>query len=133
VVREKSGLAYYAYSSLSAGIGPGAWTVSAGVNPSNVRKTIDLVKKELTRFVTKGVTSDELADSQANFIGRLPLSLESNGGVANAILNIERYDLGWDYYRSYADMIQRITPRDVLQAARKYIDPERLGVSFAGP
>ena len=38
VVREKSGLAYYAYSSLSAGIGPGSWEVSAGVNPQNVKK-----------------------------------------------------------------------------------------------
>ena len=133
VVREKSGLAYYAYSNLSAGVGPGAWTVSAGVNPSNVKKTIDLVKRELERFVAKGVTKSELADSQANFIGRLPLSLESNGGVANALLNIERYELGLDYYRQYADMIRRVTPRDVLQATRKYIDPERLGISVAGP
>ena len=45
VVREKSGLAYYASSSLSAGIGPGSWEVSAGVNPKNVKKTIDLIKK----------------------------------------------------------------------------------------
>src|SRR5574341_2061437 len=39
-VREKSGLAYYAYSNLSVGLGPGAWTVSAGVNPANVEKEI---------------------------------------------------------------------------------------------
>ncbi len=76
VVREKSGLAYYASSSLSAGIGPGAWDVSAGVNPSNVQKARDLIIKEIQRFVENGVTSEELSDSQSNFIGRLPLSLE---------------------------------------------------------
>ena len=38
-VREKSGLAYYAYSSLSAGIGPGSWSVSAGVNPCQCCKS----------------------------------------------------------------------------------------------
>src|SRR5689334_16533644 len=43
VVREKSGLAYYAYSSLNAGLGPGSWEVSAGVNPQNVKKTSDLI------------------------------------------------------------------------------------------
>jgi len=133
VVRERSGLAYYAYSNLSAGVGPGAWTVSAGVNPSNVKRTIDLVTRELERFVSKGVTKSELADSQANFIGRLPLSLESNGGVANALLNIERYDLGLDYYRGYVERIRAVTPRDVLAAVQKYIDPERLGISIAGP
>ncbi len=133
VVREKSGLAYYAYSSLSAGVGPGAWTVNAGVNPSNVKKAIGLIEKELIRFVTHGVTAEELADSQANFIGRLPLSLESNGGVANVLLNIERYNLGMDYYRQYADMVRRVTPQAVLEAARKYIDPEQLGIAIAGP
>jgi len=132
VVREKSGLAYYAYSSLSAGRGPGAWYVSAGVNPSNVEKTIALVKKELERFVDAGVLENELADSQANFIGRLPLSLESNAGVAGALLNIERYDLGMDYYHRYADRVGRVTIDDVHTVARKYIDPEKLVIATAG-
>jgi len=38
VVREKAGLAYYAYSSLSSGIGPGSWVVAAGVAPQNLQK-----------------------------------------------------------------------------------------------
>jgi zinc protease len=133
VVREKSGLAYYSYSSLSAGIGPGSWEVSAGVNPQNVKKAADLIIDELKRFVQEGVTSDELADSQANFIGRLPLSLESNGGVANALLNIERYDLGLGYYRRYASLVNEVSREDVLNAARKFIDANRLAIAVAGP
>jgi len=133
VVREKSGLAYYAYSSLSAGIGPGSWEVSAGVNPQNVKKASDLIVTELTRFAQDGVTADELADSKANFIGRLPLSLESNGGVANALLNIERHDLGLDYYRRYPDLVNEVTPEEVLNTARKFIDPNKLAIAVAGP
>ncbi|HEX2697300.1 MAG TPA: pitrilysin family protein [Anaerolineales bacterium] len=132
-VRKKSGLAYYAYSNVSAGIGPGAWTVSAGVNPGNVKKASDLILKELKRFIKSGVTKTELSDSQANFIGRLPLSMESNGGVANALLNIERYELGLDYYHRYADLVKAVKPADVLEVARKYIDPDRLAVATAGP
>ena len=133
VVREKSGLAYYAYSSLSAGIGPGSWEVSAGVNPQNVKKATALIVDELKRFVEEGVTADELADSKANFIGRLPLSLESNGGVANALLNIERYGLGLDYYLRYEDIVNQVTREDVLSSARKFIDPEKLAIAVAGP
>ena len=133
VVREKSGLAYYAYSSLSAGIGPGSWEVSAGVNPQNVKKVSDLILEELKRFVQDGVTKEELADSKANFIGRLPLSLESNGGVANALLNIERHNLGLDYYLRYADLVNDVTCEDVLTSARKFIDIEKLAVAVAGP
>ncbi len=133
VVREKSGLAYYANSSLNGGIGPGSWSVSAGVNPANIEKARDLICKEIARFVEKGITPEELADSQSNFIGRLPLSLESNSGVANALLNIERYDLGLDYYRRYPEMVRAVTPEQVLTAARKHLDPERLAIAIAGP
>jgi zinc protease len=133
VVREKSGLAYYASSSLNAGTGPGSWEVSAGVNPKNLKKAIDLIEQELRRFVKSGVTKEELADSQANYIGRLPLSLESNNGVAGALLNIERYDLGLDFYQRYEGMVRGVTRADVLETARKYIDPDRLVISTAGP
>jgi zinc protease len=132
VVREQSGLAYYAYSSLSAGVGPGAWEVSAGVGTANVEKAIELVREEIRRFVTHGVSAEELADSQANFIGRLPLSMESNMGVANALINIERYDLGLDHYRHYPDRVKSVTPEQIVEAARKYLDPEKLAVTSAG-
>ena len=132
-VREKAGLAYYAYSSMHAGIGPGSWEVSAGVNPANVKKATDLIITELKRFVDKGVTSNELADSKANFIGRLPLSLESNGGVAGALLNIQRHDLDMDYYLQYADLVNEVTRADVLKTAQKFIDPDKLAIAVAGP
>lgn len=133
VVRERSGLAYYAYSSLHAGVGPGSWEVTAGVNPKNLKKALGLIENELRRFVKSGISKDELADSQANYVGRLPLSLESNGGVVNAILNIHRYDLGLDYYQRYESLVRKVTRADVVEAARKYIDPERLVIATAGP
>jgi zinc protease len=133
VVREKSGLAYYAYSSLSAGIGPGSWEVNAGVNPQNVKKASGLIVDELKRFVQEGVSADELADTKANFIGRLPLSLESNGGVANALLNIERHNLGLDYYQRYEGLVNEVRQEDVLNTVRKFIDPDKLAIAVAGP
>jgi zinc protease len=133
VVREKAGLAYHASTSLSASIDSGSWEVSAGVNPSNVQRAIDLIISELRRFIDEPVTTEELQDSQANFIGRLPLSLESNAGVANALLNIERFQLGLDYYQRYPEMVRSITPQMVLEAARRYWQPDRLAIVSAGP
>jgi len=133
VVREQSGLAYYAYTSLNAGQGPGSWEVSAGVNPANLQKTTDLIQLEIGRFVSEPVSEAELSDSQANFIGRLPLSLESNNGVASALLNLERYDLGLDYYRRYPDLVRSITPAQVLEVAQRYLHPDRLAIASAGP
>jgi zinc protease len=133
VVREQAGLAYYASSGLSGGMGPGPWSVAAGVDPANVERAIELIRSEIGRFVNELVTEDELGDSQANYIGRLPLSLESNSGVAGALINLERYQLGLDYYRLYAGLVGAITRQDVLDAARHYLHPDRLGIAVAGP
>jgi zinc protease len=132
-VRKQAGLAYYAYSSLSASIGPGQWMVSAGVAPENLDKTLDLIKTELKNFVDQPISDEELADVQSNYIGKLPLSLESNAGVASALLTMEQHKLGFDYLRNYEKMIREITPESILEAAREFLDPERLIISSAGP
>jgi zinc protease len=133
VVREREGLAYYARSSISAGTGPGAWYVNAGVNPVNLEKAIDLILAELDKFAAEGVTEEELADNKANYIGRLPMSLESNQGVAGALIGIERHQLGLDYLRNYADLVNAVTRDEILAVARKYIQTERVAIATAGP
>jgi zinc protease len=133
VVREKAGLAYYAYSSLSGGSGPGPWYVSAGVDPGNIEQALELIKQEIARFNEVPVSAEELSDSQSNFIGRLPLSLETNGGMASSILNLERFELGLDYYQRYPGLVRAVTREDILETARRYLSPDRLGVGIAGP
>ena len=132
-VREDAGLAYYAYSALTGGPGPGPWSVLAGVNPDNVDRAIDLIRKEIRRFVGRQVSAAELRENQANFIGRLPLQLESNEGVAGALVNMERYHLGLDYYMRYAERIAAVTRDDVLRTARRFLSPDRLAIAVAGP
>jgi zinc protease len=132
-VRVQAGIAYYAYSSISGGLGPGPWTVQAGIDPGNVDRVINLIFKEIDRFTHEPVTTGELGDTQANFIGRLPLSFESNGGVAGGLINLERHHLGLDYYQRYPEMVREITLQDVLTTAQKYLDPQRFGIGIAGP
>jgi len=132
VVREKAGLAYYAYSSVSGGLGPGPWSVMAGVNPENITQAVDLCREEIHRFSTEPVSQEELNDSKSNFIGRLPLSLESNSGVAGALINIARYDLGLDYYQRFSDLVNAVTIEDILRTAEKYFFKTPLAIGIAG-
>ncbi|MBN1564197.1 MAG: insulinase family protein [Anaerolineae bacterium] len=132
-VREKRGLAYYAYSRIEGGIGPGPWRVIAGVNPVNVPQTVAAIRDEIRRIITEPVTAEELADNKANFIGRLPLRLESNEGVAGSIVAMERYQLGLDYLQRYAAMVNAITVEDVLAAAQRYLNPDVYALAVAGP
>jgi zinc protease len=132
-VREKAGLAYYAYSSLGGGLGPSPWAVQAGINPKNEKQAIDLILEEIKRFTSELVSEDELSDSQSNYIGSMPLSLESNSGVAQALINIERHQLGLDYYHRYPDLIRAVTREQIRDAAANYLDPQRVAIAIAGP
>lgn len=133
VVREQSGMAYYAYSRLDGGLGPGAWSIAAGVNPVNVERAIELSLGEAKRLTTELIEDSDLDDNKSYYVGRLPLQLESNDGIAGTILTLETYDLGLDYLVGYRDMINALTKEQLLAAAQHYWTPDAYVVSVAGP
>ncbi len=132
-VREDEGLAYYAFSSLAGGLGPGPWMAMAGVNPRNIERALELIRREIGRFVQTKVTAVELTDNQASLIGRLPLQLESNEGLAAALMNIELFQLGLEYYQRFPGLVAAVTREDILETARRYLHPDRLAIGIAGP
>lgn len=132
-VREKQGLAYYASSSLEGGHGPGAWSVSAGVNPANVQKAIESVVREIERITKELVSDEDLSDNQSYFTGHLPLQLESNEGIASSIHHMESYQLGLDNLITFRDKINALTKEDLLKAIQRYWNPEAFVVAVAGP
>jgi zinc protease len=133
VVREEKGFAYYSYSSISGGHGPGAWSAAAGVAPQNVDEAIDDITNEFRRIATEPISDEDLDNVQSYYTGHLPLQLESSEGVANTILRLESYNLGLDYLVSYRDVINGLTKDDLLAAAQSYIQPDAITISVAGP
>jgi zinc protease len=132
-VRDEQGLAYYVYSHLSAGLGAGAWSASAGVNPANVERAIEGILLEVRRLRDEPVPASELADSQSCLTGSMPLRLETSEGVVQTLLDIERYGLGYDYLLRYADLVNAVTVRDLQEMAQKYLDPDVYALVVAGP
>ena len=105
----------------------------AGVNPKDENRAIEIVRNEIKRFTSRHVSEEELFENKANFIGRLPMQLESNEGVAGAISQVERYDLGLDYYQRFQNLIAGISRDQILDVGQRFLDPERLAVAIAGP
>ncbi len=132
-VRDRAGLAYYVYSRLEAGLGAGPWAAVAGVNPANVKQAIDGILAEVRRLRDEPVPAEELADSHAYLTGTMPLRLETNEGVATTLLDMERYELGFDYLLRFADLVEAVTVEDVQEVARAYLDPEVYALAVAGP
>lgn len=132
-VRDQLGLAYYAYSSLEAGLGPGPWSVSAGVAPEHVARAIEAIQTEIIRMREEVVSEQELEDAQDYLTGTLPLRLETNEGITATLLDMELYNLGDDYIIRYPAIIRAVTREEIQTVVRKYLDVERFALAIAGP
>lgn len=132
-VREKRGLAYYAYSHLQGGLGPSPWLASAGVAPDDVAEATEAILQEIARMQDEPVPAKELADSQSYITGSMPVGLETNSGLASVLNDIALYELGLDYLQRYPDMIWAITPERVQAAAQKYLSTTQIAIAAAGP
>ena len=132
-VRERQGMAYYAYSALETGLAGGFWSARAGVNPANIERTIESILEELRGFLRDGPTAEEFSDAIGNLTGSLPLGLETGDSIARVVADMAFYDLGSDYLRRYRALIRALTPEQLTAAMRRHIDPEQLVVAVARP
>jgi zinc protease len=132
-VREEQGLAYYAFSRLQGGLGPSPWYVSTGVAPTNVEQALESILAEVSRIQDEPTSDEELEDSKLYRTGSLPVSLETNDGLASIISDMELFELGLDYLQRFPDLIAEITTERVQVAARKYFSTENLAIVVAGP
>ncbi len=132
-VRDEEGLAYYVYSQAQAGFLAGPWAVRAGVSPRNVDRAIEGILREIRGLQREPVRDGELADAQNYLIGSLAVRLETNAGIAQALLEIELFDLGLDYLLRYPGLIRSVTPQAIGAAASRYLDLNGYTVAMAVP
>jgi zinc protease len=132
-VRDRRGLAYYAFSQLEPRVSGSLWTARAGVDPSNVAQAIASLEAEVRRLQDELVSEEELRDAKSYLVGVLPLALEMHDGMAATLLAIEQFDLGLDYLQRYPEIIARITRENVRHAASNHLDLGRIAIGTAGP
>jgi zinc protease len=132
-IRERQGMAYYAFSALDANVVPGPLFIRAGVNPANVDRALASIDEEIARMAAEGPTEREVDESRQFLIGALPRRVETNAGIANFLQMVEFFDLGIDYDVRVPDLLARVTRDDVHAAARAVLDPARAAVVIAGP
>jgi zinc protease len=132
-IRERQGMAYYAYSSFDPSLGPGPLVIRAGVDPANVSRTLAAIDAEVGALARDGATPRELAETRQFLIGSIPRMLETNQSIAVFLQTAEFFGLGLDYDRKLPSLIETVTLEDVNAAAASVLDPARACVAIAGP
>ena len=133
-VRDESGFVYNIRSSFEATLGAGAFKVTLGCNPKNVEAAITLTKKVIADFLKEGISETELEVTKSYFTGSFAVrTLASNQDITETFSQMQVYELGSDYIKTYADRINSISLEQVREAARKYLHPDKLNTVIVGP
>jgi zinc protease len=132
-VRDKEGLAYYAYTGFDAGVGAGPFLFRAGVNPAHVRRAVEAALEEMRRAKTEGITAEEMEDAVVYLSGGMARQVETNGGMASTLLSQEIFGLGDDHYLRYESILRGLTLADVNAALAAHLHPDNYCLAVAGP
>ena len=132
-IREEAGLAYSIYSDLDFYRDTGQICISAGVDPSDAQRTIDLVRRELRVLCEQPVPEDELRDTRSQLTGSLYLSLEESGSVMNRLARAEIYDNTYSSVDETVRKLEEVTTADIADLAETVFTPENTYLAAVGP
>jgi zinc protease len=132
-IRERQGMAYYAFSSFDPTVGEGPLVVRAGVDPKNVERAIEAIDTEVRQLGKHGPTPLEVEETRAYLIGSIPRLLETNDSIAEFLQSCEQFGLGLDYDRRLPALLESVTIDEIRLASAEVLCPERAAIAIAGP
>ncbi len=133
-LRDRAGLAYTVTANIcsSAAEEPGIFTCYVGTEAKNFPRVKQMFLEELNRIRSESPTAAEVEDVKKYLIGQLPFEFTTDEQIAGRLLSVERHHLGFDYLADFRREISAVTPDDVQQVAKKYLDPDRMVLVVAG-
>jgi zinc protease len=131
-VRERRGLAY----SVSAGSRnyrkAALLVISSGSANEKVAETLRVIRHEVARLRSDGVTEQELADSKTYLSGSLALSLDSSGAIAGLMQSLQLDGLPRDYLDKRPALIGAVKLEDVRRIARRVLKEDAMTTVVVG-
>ncbi len=131
-VREKRGLTYSVYSFLLDLAHSGVFMGSASTKNASAGKALELIRKEIARMATEGVTPAELKSAQTYLTGSYPLRFDSGSKIAGQLIGIQMDDLGIDYINTRNDRVNAVTVEDIRRVAGRLLKAGKLLTVIVG-
>lgn len=132
-IREKLGLAYFVGAQHVPGLVPGFFAFYVGTAPDKARQVEEELIQETELLRTEPFPQDELDRAKAKIIGHKKIADQDIGHQAMSCALDELYGLGFDYFEKEPERYQAVTAERVLDAAQRYLVPDRMVIVEAGP
>ncbi len=131
-LREKHAFTYGAYSRIASDKLVGYFDATSTVRNSVTDSSIVEILKEMKRLRNEKVGEDELNRFKNYLTGSFSRSLERPQTIASFALNIEKYNLPKDYYKTYLQKLNSVTADEIQAVAKKYLKPKNANIIVVG-
>jgi zinc protease len=132
-VRTDEGLAYSAGSTYGFGVYyPSEFRVSFQSKSASTACALQIALEEIERIRTSKVTAEELATAANAAVETVPRYFANPMQASMTFAQDEYAGRPADYWENYPRRIRAVTADEVLQVARKYLQPDRLVILIVG-
>jgi len=132
-IRDEFGQAYTLGGSYTPGRDMGMITFYVLTTPESVLKVKELLKSIIQELSEKPVTDQELNEIKTYLKGSFAMGIETNAALSYISTLDELYGLGYNYYQSYDQMIDRVTKEDIQRLAQSYMDLHKAAIVVTQP
>lgn len=132
-IREKNGLAYTVYSSLTPFMDSGVFSIYAATGLNQVPLCLRLVEECVDRLKRNFLTEDELEVIKNNLKGTILLSSDSVESRMSSIAKNEIFLGKYVPVDEVCKLIDEVTPQDIRRVARKLLREGRRSIFALGP
>jgi len=132
-VRTKRGLAYSVGSRLNSGVhDQGVWLMRAETKLPSTQEVITRFVANMERMRTELVTDNELAEAKEAYVNSFVFSFASSSAIVGRLIELEYDGLPKDFLQQLRARVIALTKEEILAAAKKHFNPERLTVVAVG-
>jgi zinc protease len=131
-IREDKGYTYSPRSGVNALRQHGYFTVSAAVRNDVVAASLTEIFYEMDKLRSLPVPEPELLDAQNYLSGVFSMGLATQNGLLGQIAVVALNELPDDYVETYRARLRGLTPVDLIETARKYLDPANMQIVVVG-
>jgi predicted Zn-dependent peptidase len=132
-IREKRGLAYYAYASSDLYDEVGSFYSLAGVTVSKIEEAIKVTLGEFERAKSGDIPADEVARAKEYLIGKMSLDIEDSSSMANMMVRKLLLDNELMSPSEVLEKIKAVNVDEVKAMAKRVIDFSKVNLAVVGP
>jgi len=131
-IREDKGYTYSPRSGVTALREHGYFSVSAAVRNDVVAASLTEIFYEMDKLRSVPVPEAELADAQNYLSGIFSMGLATQNGLLGQVAVVALNELPDDYLETYRAKVRSLTPVDLIETARKYLDSANMQIVVVG-